>query len=596
MFVNALLGILAAAQGGPSAPPIRSRFVPASPLPNLPSITIDSFNTGLGLAAETARALGLQARILWIDATANLDRLNAPEKIQLLVNNIKDSGFNTVVLDVKPISGQTLYPSKFAPRLLEWRGKTMPADFDPLAEMCKDTKAAGLTLFTSLNAFSEGHNLLHVGPGYAKPDWQTILYEGSPVLTAPNGATYPIKPLNESSADPGALCWFTQPAKVPVARDDSFAVTLDKTGRVVDGFEFGGWGPGVPTMPSGGSVLVGNSGAAQFLRQVAEPGAKLQFGTAPRFVRSGERPERQYPLIMNPNNSAVQDYELNIVREVVQNYPVDGILFDDRFRYAGLDADFSETTHTLFERELGRSVRWPDDVFRYTLNPNTSRGIQPGPLYDAWIAWRALQLKRFLFRTRLSVKAVRPNCQIGLYAGSWYGDYPALGSNWSADTFDAGFWFLTPEYRRAGLASLLDFFIAGCYYTVPTIFDAMGTSQSAGATVEASATLVNRAVNDQTWCYAGLAVDQFKGNQDALKACLQAACASSQGVMIFDLSHDVDTMWPMFKEAFGGPPRKAPHEHPDLIGKVRQLRAQLDRKGAKKPTVVIMAGTVGTGQ
>ena len=591
----ALLSLLVAAQLGQQTPQIRTRFVPAAPLPNLPSVMVDSFNTGNGLAAETARGLGLQARILWIDATANLDRLNSAEKIQALIANIADSGFNTVVLDVKPISGQTLYPSKLAPRLLEWRGRTMPADFDPLAEMCKDVKPAGLSLLVSFNAFSEGHNLFKVGPGYAQPDWQTVLYEGLPVLTAPNGATYPIKLTNEWSNDLGSLCWFTLNSKVPVANENNFAVTIDKTGKVIDGFEYGGWGPGVPTVPVGGSVLVGSGGAATFLKQVAEPGTKLKFDTSPNFVRSGERPERQYPLIVNPNSDAVQDYELNIVREVVLGYPVDGVLFDDRFRYAGLDADFSETTRKLFEHEIGHPLKWPDDVFHYTLNPNNTRGIRPGPLYDAWIAWRALQLKRFLYRTRLSVKALRPNCQVGLYAGSWYGDYPALGSNWSADNFDAGFWFLTPEYKRAGVAGLLDFFIAGCYYTVPTIYDAMSTGLSTGATVEASATLVNRAMRDQTWSYAGLAVDQFKGNQEALKNCLQAACASSQGVMVFDLSHDVDTMWPLFREAFGAP-RRAPHVQADLIGKVRQLRAQLDKKGAKEPTVVIMAGTVGTGQ
>lgn len=596
MLVNALLGLLAVAQVGPQAAPIRSRFVSSAPLPNLPSVTIDSFNTGNSIAAETARGLGLQARILWIDATANLDRLNAADKIQALVANIKDSGFNTIVLDVKPISGQTLYPSKFAPRLLEWRGKTMPANFDPLAEMCKDAKAAGLTIFVSLNAFSEGHNLLHVGPGYAKPDWQTVLYEGLPIVTAPNGATYPIQKFNDTSTDPGALCWYNQASKVPVANENNFAVSLDSTGRVVDGFEYGGWGPGVPTLPAGGSVLVGSGGAATFLRQIAEPGIKIQFDTAASFVRSGDRPLRQYPLIVNPNSTAVQDYEQGIVREVVYTYPVDGILFDDRFRYAGLDADFSDTTRRLFEANVGHAIKWPDDVFKYTLNPNMSKGIKPGPYYDAWMAWRALQLKRFYYTTKMMVKSMRPTCQMGLYAGSWYGDYPALGSNWAADNFDAGFWFITPEYRRAGLAGLLDFFIAGCYYTVPTIYEAMGTSQSPGATVEASATLVNRAVRDQTWCYAGLAVDQFKGNYEAFKNCLQAACASSQGVMVFDLSHDVDSMWPLFKQAFGGPARKAPHDQRDLLAKVRQLRAQLDKKGAKEPPVVIMAGTVGTGQ
>ena len=54
-----------------------------------------------------------------LDATANLDRINTEEKITALVQKIKETGFNTLVLDVKPIVGVNhphdlkLYPEKF---------------------------------------------------------------------------------------------------------------------------------------------------------------------------------------------------------------------------------------------------------------------------------------------------------------------------------------------------------------------------------------------------------------------------------------------------------------------------------------------------
>jgi hypothetical protein len=596
MLLTSLIAAVAIGQTAPPSSVIPTRFRSAAPLPTIPPVTIDNLSTGGGIAQQTCRSLGLQARILWIDGTANIDKINSDDKIKTLVAVIKDCGFNTIVLDVKPIAGLTLYPSAYAPRLSEWRGQILPPDFDPVAAMCRETKANGITLFASLNAFSEGHTLMHVGPGYLKPDWQSVLYDPIPSAVAANGASYPIQfPFNQMQDQPGALAWFNEPSKTPLPNDNHFAVVLDRDGVVLNSFEKGSNGTSAPTIPERGSILVGNGGAAEFLRQAAVVGQKLHFAMQPNFSKIEDVPNREIPLCVNPNNPDVQDYELNVVREVITKYPVDGILFDDRLRYAGIDGDFSPVTRTLFEKYVGHKIAWPDDVFRFTLNPNQVRGIQPGPLYDTWMAWRAHQLKAFIYRTRLSVKALRPSCLVGLYAGSWYGEYPALGNNWASPDFTAGFWFLTPDYRQTGMAGLLDFLISGCYYTVPTIYDAMGKGAPAGATVEASADLVNRAVRDQTWTYAGLGVSNFNGDANSLRDCIQAACASSQGVMIFDLSHNLDDLWPLFKQAFAQR-AQAPDRHPDLLAKVRALRARLDKRHIPESPVIIMSGSVGTGQ
>jgi len=134
-----------------------------SPLPNLPPILLDEYDSGYGAAQEISRANKLQGRILWIDGTANLSRLSDAEKIIALVRQVKKSGFNTIVLDVKPIVGYTLYPSEYAPKLTEWKGQQLPVDFDPLAIMAREAKANGLLLYASLNAFSEGHRDFKIG-------------------------------------------------------------------------------------------------------------------------------------------------------------------------------------------------------------------------------------------------------------------------------------------------------------------------------------------------------------------------------------------------------------------------------------------------
>ena len=161
------------------------------PFPTLPPATLDEAHNGIGVAQQMARAQGAQARILWIDGLANIGRINSAEKIQALVTQIKTAGFNTVVLDAKPIPGFTLYPSAYAPKMTEWKGETLPEDFDPLAELLKDGHAAGLEVVANMNVFCEGHRWSGQGPGFAHPEWQSTLLEPTPVLVG-NNAVMPL--------------------------------------------------------------------------------------------------------------------------------------------------------------------------------------------------------------------------------------------------------------------------------------------------------------------------------------------------------------------------------------------------------------------
>jgi uncharacterized lipoprotein YddW (UPF0748 family) len=569
------------------------RFERQAPLPTIPGVMLDSFTTGNGLAEEEARARNLQARILWIDATANIDRYNTEDKIVALVKQIHDVGFNTVVFDVKPISGQVVYPSKYAPKLLTWRGQNLPADFDPLTIMIREAKKHDLTIFASLNAFSEGHRLFNVGPGYDKPDQQTVLYEPKPIVRDEAGSTFPVSPTADKLA-PDSISLFTAQDKVPDPLPDGVAMTLDASGRVLESYEVV-TGVKSPLVPKGGVLLFGTSTAADWLRHASSPGHPIAFDTEPNYVPMGQSTVPQIPLMMNPNDPSERQYVLDIAQELVENYAIDGFIYDDRFRYAGMNADFSQTSRDLFEQAVGKTLTWPDDVFKYTLSQGLVRGIRPGRYYDAWMAWRAQRLKEFLQQVRHQTRLLRPTTQVGLYVGSWYGDYPALGDNYASASSEAGFWFLTPAYQQTGLASSLDFLIAGCYYPTATIYDALGKGQGIGYTIEASGGLVNRLVGDQTWTYAGISLDDYSGNPDGLQNALQAACAATQGVMVFDLSHNIEPMWPVFARSFQQP-RVPPHARPNVLAEVRRRRLALDKLGYHAPAIPIAAGSSGTGQ
>lgn len=567
-------------EDGPiSVLPPTPRFVPYSPFRALPPILLDSYGNGFGTAQKIARERNLQARILWVDATANIARYNTEAKIVDLVRQIKDVGFNTVVVDIKPIVGQVIYPSKYAPRLTEWRREVLPADFDPLAIWVRETRSAGLSLLVSMNAFSEGHRDVQRGPGYDKPEWQTILYEPASFVRS-SFQTRPTYPLfhtaNVLSPTDATLTVYTDLTKFPTRfADDAIAAIVDATGKVVAKAEGQSIRQLDPNLPPGGSCILGTGRGAQYLRLYAQPSDKLEFDSTPEFVKISERPAQQIPLMVNPNHPAVQQRIIEMVREVVTNYAVDGVMFDDRMRYGGINADFSEYTKREFEDYLRKGgmglTAWPDDVFRWAVQPNLVRGIVPGPLYEAWLTFRAQTITNWLVKVKRVIQAARPGTLLGVYAGSWYGEYPSFGSNYAAADFPGAFWFLRPEYQKTGYAGLLDILITGCYYKTSSIAEAMSLGQNVGITVEAGGQQTNRAAGDLAWSYAGIMLLTYQGNKEAVQRALQAAAASTQGVMVFDLSHDIEQYWSLFKQAFTEP-RKAPHQEKDLITWVRARR------------------------
>lgn len=568
------------------------------PFKQIPAPALDEAHNGIGLAQQTARARGAQGRVLWIDGTANLDRVNTAEKITALMAQIKTAGFNTVVFDIKPIVGLTLYPSRFAPKITAWKGRTLPPAFDPLAVMVAQARANGLGLVANMCAFSEGHRDFKLGPGYAHPEWQTTLYEPAlqVVAGAPNGPAFTLSDrANLPPRAPEQLSVYTDLTKLGRPLPGTLVAVLDAGRRVVALVDGGAFAALSPTLPPGGSALAGAGVAANYLRQSAGVGTQLSFATSPAFVPISARPEQQVPLMVNPNSPDVQSRMLAIVAEVARNYAIDGVIFDDRLRYAGQNADFGPQTRAQFEKYLGRPVQWPGDVFRYDVAfPSLARRVVPGPAYDAWLLFRALTIRNWLAAAVATVKSIRPTATVAVYAGSWYPDYPALGSNWAADDFTAGLRFLTPAYQRTGFANLLDWLTTGCYYTAGTVAEATASGRPSGESVEAAGQFSNRAANDRTWVYAGLSLDHYDRRPDLLKSALQAAAASTQGVMVFDLSHNIDQFWPVFRAAFAAP-APAPHAVPGLLDDVRKQHDARKATGTPDPPVILLSGTPGTG-
>ncbi len=98
---------------------------------------------------------------------------------------------------------------------------------------------------------------------------------------------------------------------------------------------------------------------------------------------------------LNPFHPEVQQFITDLIVEVAQRYPVDGIQLDDHF---GLPVTFGYDSYTveLYKREHG--------------------GIAPpGDFNDAeWVAWRAEGITQLLAKIATALKAINPNAILSI--------------------------------------------------------------------------------------------------------------------------------------------------------------------------------------
>ena len=243
---------------------------------------------------------------------------------------------------------------------------------------------------------------------------------------------------------------------------------------------------------------------------------------------------------------------------------------------------------------MGKPFTGRTDVLRMQVTfPALKRQLLPGPYYDDWRLWHALTIRNWVARAVATVKGIRPAATVSVYVGSWYGDYFDLGSNWAADDFQAGYRALTDAYRKtgyAGHAGLDDHRLL--LHRFPPWRRPTRRECRRMLAIEAAGQLSNRCANDHTWVYAGILLDDFRGNPDGLARALQAAAASTQGIMVFDLSHHIEQFWPVFQQAFSKP-AIAPHAVPGLLALMRANAARLQAAGIIGPPVIIENGVEG---
>jgi hypothetical protein len=194
------------------------------------------------------------------------------------------------------------------------------------------------------------------------------------------------------------LALYSDASKLPKLTDGAVIAVVDSSYKVLAQFKAANFNPAVLQLPPGSNLIVGFSSAAGlFVEEKLKPNVVVEMLVRPAFVPMGKRTDRQIPLMMNPLYPAVRHRLRNLLIEVAHNYDVDGILFDDRLRFASINADMSDTTRVEFEKWMQKSVDWPRDIFRWEVAwPTLQRRVIPGPLYETG-------LLRPSKRSRLSV-------------------------------------------------------------------------------------------------------------------------------------------------------------------------------------------------
>lgn len=111
--------------------------------------------------------------ILWIDAEANFSRLRNKSNITYFLQKARDCGFNTVVVDVKPVQGDVLYQSDFLPTCTTLDGFSIPdRGFDYLQYFIDEVRRLDMKITVSTTIMTMGLPATQTGPAYTDPRWE----------------------------------------------------------------------------------------------------------------------------------------------------------------------------------------------------------------------------------------------------------------------------------------------------------------------------------------------------------------------------------------------------------------------------------------
>lgn len=241
---------------------------------------------------------------------------------------------------------------------------------------------------------------------------------------------------------------------------------------------------------------------------------------------------------LNPLDPQVHGFVMDMVREIVANYDVQGYILD-YCRFSGIETEFSETTRKAFEVYIGEKVpNFPRDIFYYQNNQRVE-----GKFAKKWYEFRAMVIHDYVKEIKETAKSIKPDIHIEYWAASWYNALYANGQNWASKNFDthAQYSWATENYKNAGFAEHLDAFQIGTYLT--KIY-----GKDDPESIEYGLIRGKRLLKGSTKLYGSIyAVNHKKNIKDAIDITLEL----SDGIMIFDIVQVIKfNLWDDIKTSF----------------------------------------------
>ena len=487
---------------------------------------------------------------LWMEPGANLKELSTPEGIAEILDRAQAAGVDTVMPEAKNAWGYVTYASEAAPSIAvspiphappqsyaspaQW----YPHDYDMLATIIAEAHARGMRVDVAVNSFGEGYSPLEAGPAFTHPEWQGTAYVATRRVVAAGGESFDLAGIDAPRGENELVLYTPTTGAFPPTSRWGVDVAVDG-GTVTDvrNRTVGDTDPGPVVIPRGGFVLSGHGAAAAWLLHSLPVGTAVSIG--PVQTRLERSSAHDIFAFVNPANPEVWNYELGMLQEILTHYDVDGIVLD-RTRYQDLTEDFSDLSREAFEKFIGsRVAHWPEDIYTYV-----PRGYgvdrRPGPLYQAWLGYRAHTIYMYTRAATRLIRTLRPHVAVGMYVGSWYSAYYEEGVNWASPDVRAPFLWIGDQWVQAGLAPLLDYLMIGLYYQPITIWDAFRAQYNPGISVQGGAMLGLSLVHGDTALVGALLVSLYADTPSDLTRAIRMTNTLTRGTMLFDLIYLTD--------------------------------------------------------
>lgn len=482
---------------------------------------------------------------LWMEPGANLSVLSSVEGVRRTLEQAKRAGVDVVIPEAKNAWGYVTYSSGFAPMIetspiphkappaypppAEW----YPRGYDMLGTIIAEAHARGMRVDVAVNSFGEGFTPLAAGPAFQRPDWQGVAYLGTRPVQAPDGTSFDLAGVDVPRGENDLILY--TPAAGATTPTSRWGVDVAVAGdRVVEVREraVGDTDPGPAPIPPGGYVLSGHGDAARWLARALPMGAAVSIG--PAQSRTAPSSAHSIFAFVNPANPQVYGYEMAIIYEVVSRYDVDGIVLD-RTRYQDVSEDFSPLSRAGFEAFIGRPVpHWPQDIYTYAAKGYWVTRV-PGPLYRAWLGYRAHTILAYTRAVQHLVHTLKPHVAVAMYVGAWYPVYYDEGVNWASPGVQPPYPWIGQEWVRAGLAPLLDYLLIGLYYRPVTIGEARASHHDPEISIEGGALLARSLVGGEIPLVGSLLVPLYDREPGRLTRAVEMSQRVTRGAMLFDL-------------------------------------------------------------